>query len=300
MNMIHPVDRRIETVLNILQGKMTEQEAAIASGVSVEEIQDWKVFYATSVRCSMNQDKSFRTRMTGRGRVRAAAIIGVLLVLSVTAAIAAPTEILQCTEGNNFFCFSPSTPAKSSEVNHNFAKMGEWMQNTVGPIDDLIVDSTVAGVTSINGALTADSADFSGPLTASAMTVAGALAADSAVFSSSLNALAVTVNGDLNATEGTTNLGALNAGVTELGALTATSLNVTDGLPIIKSIEYTSGTMTPITSSVCFLTHIHIRHEGVLVDEGTCHITSNTTNWVLESSAGSGNTVDCGATCISW
>jgi hypothetical protein len=163
---MNTMESRIKTVLDIFEGNIKESDAALRHNVTESEIQEWKTFYTASIRHAINSQQWELPRKSGRKRVRVAAIIGALLILGTAAAVAGPADIIQCTDNDYFFCFSPNTPAKASEVNHNFAQMADWVEKAVGPIDAPALDSTVAGTTTVNGSLAAESADVAGTLSA--------------------------------------------------------------------------------------------------------------------------------------
>ncbi|MBW2531935.1 MAG: hypothetical protein JRI55_10655 [Deltaproteobacteria bacterium] len=73
-------------------------------------------------------------------RVLRLSLLAVALV--ATAAVAAPSVSLNCP-GGELFCFSPMTPAKASQINHNFARITAWLEQKVGTVGSS--DVTVEG-----------------------------------------------------------------------------------------------------------------------------------------------------------
>jgi hypothetical protein len=81
-----------------------------------------------------------RRRAVGRRRAaRLAALASLAALLVTTAVVAEPTVVFNCP-GGELFCFSPNTPAKSREVNHNFARVTDWIDQKVGTPGDPNVD----------------------------------------------------------------------------------------------------------------------------------------------------------------
>ena len=167
MTILH--EQKVETVLRVLDGATSVAQAAEELGVSESEVQEWRRLYMEGLKHACAQQRSGggfqRTiRLTKR---RAAASLAVILLLFAAGVVADPAldDILGCeTLDPSFFCFQPNTPAKSSEINHNFAKTAEWVEGAVGPIDAPSV-VTSAGVTSIGGDLeTAGRASVGGNL----------------------------------------------------------------------------------------------------------------------------------------
>jgi hypothetical protein len=64
-----------------------------------------------------------------RSRKRLAKMVAYSMLsvaLVATVAVAAPSGSLTCTDNADLFCFSPNTPARASEINHNFQKVEDW------------------------------------------------------------------------------------------------------------------------------------------------------------------------------
>jgi hypothetical protein len=86
-------------------------------------------------------------RKKARGRKRLGKVIAYSMLsvaLVATVAVAAPSGSLTCTDNADLFCFSPNTPARASEINHNFQKTKAWV--------DLRVNKTGSDVVTINSA----------------------------------------------------------------------------------------------------------------------------------------------------
>jgi hypothetical protein len=73
-----------------------------------------------------------------------------LLAVGLVAVVASadPAISLSCP-GGDLFCFDPRTPARASEVNHNFAQTKSWLEQKVGTVGT--EDVTVSGVMTMNG-----------------------------------------------------------------------------------------------------------------------------------------------------
>lgn len=68
-----------------------------------------------------------------RGRVvKLASIFALAAVFAAAVVVADPVVSLTCP-GGDLFCFNANTPARSSEVNHNFAQVQSWLEQKVGP-----------------------------------------------------------------------------------------------------------------------------------------------------------------------
>jgi hypothetical protein len=88
---------------------------------------------------------------------RLAALAALLAALVATAAVAAPGSPMSCP-GGEIYCFDRDTPARASEVNHNFAQVLAWVEEKVGTVGTSAV--------TVTGTLTAQSnVGVGGPLT---------------------------------------------------------------------------------------------------------------------------------------
>ena len=144
---------RLQTILDIFDGTLTDSEAAMKHNVSETEIYEWKAFYTASVRQFVKQKKAAPDRAHGTKRIRIAAAAAACAVFVLGAiATAAPSVFVECEDNDTFFCFEPNTPAKSAEINHNFATTAQWVGGAIGPFDAPNL-ATEAGVTTIAGDL---------------------------------------------------------------------------------------------------------------------------------------------------
>jgi hypothetical protein len=170
------MNTRIETVLSLFEGTITERDAALRHGVSETEIQEWKAFYVASARNAAASGKRFGCGGILGTKKRVALWVAALLILCA-GGVTAATASLDCADG--LICFSPNTPAKASEVNSNFSKMATWVEEAVGPIDNPVIQTidqavSINGELSANGDLSAASANLTGNLTAGATTLESA------------------------------------------------------------------------------------------------------------------------------
>ncbi|MBW2524928.1 MAG: hypothetical protein JRI23_12160 [Deltaproteobacteria bacterium] len=88
-------------------------------------------------------------RERARSRRRAVRWAGILALLvggaaGVAVADPDPGDVLDCADGD-LFCFDPGRPARSGEVNHNFAQVKAWLEQKVGTvgIDDVDVGGKI-------------------------------------------------------------------------------------------------------------------------------------------------------------
>ena len=98
-----------------------------------------------------NRKRPRHRRATGA----VAALFAAGLLLVGMEAVTAPSEILEC-ENSDLFCFTSNTPAKSTEINHNFQQLSlgiadrsaeieetlNLVETKIGPLEDPDVDIT--------------------------------------------------------------------------------------------------------------------------------------------------------------
>ncbi len=119
-------------------------------------------------------------QLAAAGRARRRWLLGTAFVLVVSASVAFAADG-QCPNGLPF-CFASDTPARASEINHNFAQLKEWLETKVGAVSSGTITATSITTTGI----TATTLSVSGNSTLNTQTVNGA-----ATFASA------TVNGNL-------------------------------------------------------------------------------------------------------
>ncbi len=104
----------------------------------------------------LEQDLADKKRTSIRARRVFKSLVGVgavVAILGATVAIAGPAVSLTCSPEDEIqlFCFNPQEPALASEVNHNFLKVKEWVENKVGDVDANIDNVTITGNLSVAG-----------------------------------------------------------------------------------------------------------------------------------------------------
>ena len=310
---------QFETVLRILEGQLTDKEAAKLHDVSVEEIAKWRQSYGTAFRKLANGAPvtDGKSRSGFRRKLQAAAIAVGIFTLGLGAAVAAPSDILSCNDNDAFFCFDPNSPARASEVNHNFAKMAGWVENAVGPVDAPAIDSTTAGTTAIDGTVSADSAEFSNvdvdhKVTAGSMeltysAIVGRRMSIGSDFTADTDDGDTDNDYDLNVDGDAVVKGNLRVdGSTFANLLTVSGRFSADA-------GSTSKTMTETTNSICFLvettaniggygTYLTAIPTTTMGEVMNCNIVQDNGSWVLEfySFIGETSGSSCAARCISW
>jgi hypothetical protein len=232
----------------------------------------------------------------------AAAMATVLVLVTTGAAIAADGA---CPNGLPF-CFIGDTPAKASEVNHNFAQLKEWTEQKVGTVGT--ADVTVTGDVSVDGTITSTNADNVGTAIGGGIILqeGGAtmrldgneIEADSDALHLNWNAdLPVRVGGDLEVTK----------------EVSSESLSVTNGLPISfegESDGYMANGGDPVevnlgsvTRRVCFLMGMQIHDNMANESLADCRVRSHDGNWYLYYNADNGSgdpDLHCWARCLTW
>ena len=164
---------KLAAVAEMLDGSISESEAAVKYGVTQWEVVEWKAMFAAGMRYSLQSERTSLHRARSAGKMRVFVAVSLLLLLIVGGATAASVEgVFDCDPMDaSFFCFQPNSPARASEINHNFAKMSVWVEGAVGPLGYENVITSETG-TQIGGQLTADQ------LTANGATIGGSLTVD--------------------------------------------------------------------------------------------------------------------------
>ena len=321
---------KLEAVAALLDGTMTESDAARKFDVSVYEIAEWKAMFAAGMRYSLQSETTPRHRVSSPGRMRVAVAVSLVLLLVVGGATAASVQgAFDCDPMDpSFFCFQPNSPARASEINSNFIQMSEWIEGAVGPVDAPALVSSTGGDTayvSVSGVVHADDAQFgsanigtelssilSGELAAETLTVTGSagianqmtVGADFTANredTDSENDYDLSVDGDLNV-DGDVRI----SGTLQLDGQIEGLLTVSDeyavNYPGVLDV-----TMTEKSRSFCYLTTqgvavgLAVPDTIILNDIAVCEISASSGSWHLSiSTSGYGIGSSCSARCISW
>lgn len=116
---------RLETVLSLLGGSLSVDEAARRHGVSPEVVEGWRALYLAAAQHA--------ARSVGPARPvgRWALTLGGVLAASVllVAATARSQQAVTCGGAgwpSLLFCFDPNQPARAAQVNGNFKQVADW------------------------------------------------------------------------------------------------------------------------------------------------------------------------------
>ncbi len=243
-----------------------------------------------------------RERRRAASRKRLASAIGgmaVATLLVATVAVADPSVSLDCP-GGDLFCFDPNTPARASEVNHNFAQLKQWLEQKVGDAgtDDVSVtgDLDVGGTVSANNDIDV-STDSGGGIVVNGGGGTMRLDGDeievdtggSGLYLNSNAGLPVYVGGDIYID------GNIKDGLTQsdyVGAARNDSSGATD---VSLGIHWTKG--------ICFLTQIKFADIDAATEAAECRIfTDGSGNWRLQAYLEGTDDANawCQARCLVW
>jgi hypothetical protein len=292
-----PAEERTDLVLAVLSGELTLVEAADRCGATVEEVALWRDVYLAAGRRHRLQSRALGRRAAAERKIWSRTGVRVALgALAVAALLLVGNNVTAAYYPGcvtDLACFSANTPARASDVNDNFAKVVDWIEQKLGPVGsaNVVFGGTVGDSTGTAIAL------YPG----ARITGVGRVVGDDGLVlrGASGNDDDLTVGAD---------------GMVTIPDLTVTnSLAIPGGLPItVESHE--SRTFVPGTlpldlgaadgKRVCFLTEVHhdfFDSPAVLPHNFHCRTRISGGQWQLYGvNAIASDGLTCAARCISW
>lgn len=147
-------EQKAAAALDILAGVRSTESVAAQYQCPERDVAEWVALYLSAARRDREAmsllDSADRSRRRRKAIAITAACFGLLLLGGI--ALAADGS---CTGSKMPFCFFANTPAKASEINHNFDQLAEWIEQKVGTVGeknvsvsgDLSVAGDVSGLT---------------------------------------------------------------------------------------------------------------------------------------------------------
>lgn len=128
-----------EDLLDLLAGRLSEEEVAARHGVTLAEVRRWRALFV---------DGLSRGAARRRAPLRAVALV---------AAVVGTYAVAQ-----SLVTFTPNSPALASEVNANFGALKTWLENKTGPVggNQLVTDGGVVLAGAAGLSMTAASLSF--------------------------------------------------------------------------------------------------------------------------------------------
>jgi hypothetical protein len=295
-----PADARTEAVLSLLSGTRTAEQLAADLHVGAAEVEIWRELYLDAAR-RHGTGADAVNRRSNRPLALAVGLLSLVGIVALGGPVVAEYAggCVDDVDGNSLFCFHENSPAMASQVNYNFSKVVDWVEEKVGPCrtNDVTLSGTISGDGSDNLNLKAGTDIRGGDL----------IQGDSGLR--------------LRGQEGNSNdIRILTNGTVRIPTLESTgdmlidgNLTITNGLPITVEnvVNQDFGMDSPSVElgdndghRACFLSRVKftVHDSGLLiVHTDLCRVYRNGGKWMMKGSvAHPSDVVNCSAYCVAW
>ena len=250
---------KTRTVIDILAGQVSVEQAAVEWGAAPQDVEEWKTLYLAGARSTAEmQQSAVGSRFRRRPILTASmAITGILAVFWSREVI---SQAAECVTTGDVCVFTANTPARASEINHNFQRIEDGkvdmaeddpvsLSGGLSVINGLAVDEIVDAVT-VENSVTITNAPNAGSGTGGGVVIPGeggqtmridsdGILTETALYLNEGTTNAVVVGDDIQVGGDATVAGNLNVD----GVLTAGQLNThpTGSYCIISGVGSSGG-----------------------------------------------------------